>query len=445
MAELVDALVSNTNVFGRAGSTPALGTKPLKFERLFLWKFFLIFIHRMMKQIFSLLFICLSLLGFAQPVQENTFYFNLIDTKYNFNLAEDFYQVKIIQKSNKIEIKSGDFTYEILPIYGNLSLKGQSLACSYTETFTNHCNFLITRKAPYIEEEMKFGISNLLNDDFANIQFSPNHQIAFVMPQNPDDRFYILKAGKSNFGGRDISCFLYDGCTPNWVLSEKGIVRRDSLLKDYSIEINQKLKDLAAEKLKLFLPNGLDTIMVDLVCATSQCSNPVGMINCQLTADTSCKTAIFEYRFKRFKNNYDQKIIINAQYPDYAWFTYDAYNSISLSLRDKTMLSRTEVLAKLIEDNFITITEEPLLSNLGLLPQFVKQKPIIINGLVEINPSSEVIFDYSSPEDFPMLGYSFTNEEYSKSGEVLVYQYWISARNGEVFRKTTYSYNLRDE
>ena len=26
MAELVDALVSNTNVFGRAGSTPALGT-----------------------------------------------------------------------------------------------------------------------------------------------------------------------------------------------------------------------------------------------------------------------------------------------------------------------------------------------------------------------------------------------------------------------------------
>ena len=27
MAELVDALVSNTNAFGRAGSTPALGTK----------------------------------------------------------------------------------------------------------------------------------------------------------------------------------------------------------------------------------------------------------------------------------------------------------------------------------------------------------------------------------------------------------------------------------
>ncbi len=26
MAELVDALVSNTNAFGRAGSTPALGT-----------------------------------------------------------------------------------------------------------------------------------------------------------------------------------------------------------------------------------------------------------------------------------------------------------------------------------------------------------------------------------------------------------------------------------
>ena len=27
VAELVDALVSNTNAFGRAGSTPALGTK----------------------------------------------------------------------------------------------------------------------------------------------------------------------------------------------------------------------------------------------------------------------------------------------------------------------------------------------------------------------------------------------------------------------------------
>ncbi len=27
VAELVDALVSNTNVFGRAGSSPALGTK----------------------------------------------------------------------------------------------------------------------------------------------------------------------------------------------------------------------------------------------------------------------------------------------------------------------------------------------------------------------------------------------------------------------------------
>lgn len=27
MAESVDALVSNTNAFGRAGSTPALGTK----------------------------------------------------------------------------------------------------------------------------------------------------------------------------------------------------------------------------------------------------------------------------------------------------------------------------------------------------------------------------------------------------------------------------------
>ena len=27
LAELVDALVSNTNIFGCAGSTPALGTK----------------------------------------------------------------------------------------------------------------------------------------------------------------------------------------------------------------------------------------------------------------------------------------------------------------------------------------------------------------------------------------------------------------------------------
>lgn len=30
VAELVDALVSNTNAFGRAGSTPALGTKSMK-------------------------------------------------------------------------------------------------------------------------------------------------------------------------------------------------------------------------------------------------------------------------------------------------------------------------------------------------------------------------------------------------------------------------------
>lgn len=36
VAELVDALVSNTNAFGRAGSTPALGT-----ERLTeMWVFF---------------------------------------------------------------------------------------------------------------------------------------------------------------------------------------------------------------------------------------------------------------------------------------------------------------------------------------------------------------------------------------------------------------------
>ena len=31
VAELVDALVSNTNAFGRAGSTPALGTKSEEF------------------------------------------------------------------------------------------------------------------------------------------------------------------------------------------------------------------------------------------------------------------------------------------------------------------------------------------------------------------------------------------------------------------------------
>ena len=38
MAESVDALVSNTNVFGRAGSTPALGTENpfrCKFEGIF--------------------------------------------------------------------------------------------------------------------------------------------------------------------------------------------------------------------------------------------------------------------------------------------------------------------------------------------------------------------------------------------------------------------------
>jgi hypothetical protein len=34
MAESVDALVSNTNNFGCAGSTPALGTKPLRKKRL---------------------------------------------------------------------------------------------------------------------------------------------------------------------------------------------------------------------------------------------------------------------------------------------------------------------------------------------------------------------------------------------------------------------------
>ncbi len=41
MAELVDALVSNTNVFGRAGSTPALGT----LQKLFLIRksFFCVF------------------------------------------------------------------------------------------------------------------------------------------------------------------------------------------------------------------------------------------------------------------------------------------------------------------------------------------------------------------------------------------------------------------
>lgn len=89
--------------------------------------------------------------------------------------------------------------------------------------------------------------------------------------------------------------------------------------------------------------------------------------------------------------------------------------------------------------------DESALSYLALLPRFVKQKPIIINGFLEINPSSEVIFDYSVAEDFPMLGYSFTTEEMSKNGNVLVYQYWINGRNGEVFRKTTFIYNLMDE
>jgi hypothetical protein len=32
LAELVDALVSNTNIFGCAGSTPALGTKRLEID-----------------------------------------------------------------------------------------------------------------------------------------------------------------------------------------------------------------------------------------------------------------------------------------------------------------------------------------------------------------------------------------------------------------------------
>jgi hypothetical protein len=400
-----------------------------------------------MKQIFFLLFVCFGLLGVVQPVQENTFYFNLVDTKYNFNLAEDFYQVKIIQKNNKIEIKSGDFTYEILPIYGKLKLQEHTLACSYTETFTNHCNFLIKRKAPFGEEEMKFGISNLLDNDFSKIQFFPTRQQAFVIPKNPDNRFYELKVGKSDFGGRNVTCFLYEGCTPNWVLSEKGKERRDSLLKDYSIEINQKLKDLAAEKLKLFLPNGLDSLMVKLVCANSKCLNPVSMVNCQLTADTSCKTAVFEYRFNGFNNHYDQKILITTQYPDEAWFTYPAYENISLSYRDTSILSRAEVSNLLLKNDSLNdvFLDESALSYLALLPRFVKQKPIIINGFLEINPSSEVIFDYSVAEDFPMLGYSFTTEEMSKNGNVLVYQYWINGRNGEVFRKTTFIYNLMDE
>ena len=33
MAELVDALVSNTNVFGRAGSIPALGTSVVSTQK----------------------------------------------------------------------------------------------------------------------------------------------------------------------------------------------------------------------------------------------------------------------------------------------------------------------------------------------------------------------------------------------------------------------------
>ena len=380
-------------------------------------------------------------------MQENTFYFNLVDTKYNFNLAEDFFQVKIIQKRDKIEIKSGEFSYEILPIYGELKLNGQSLACSYTETFTNHCNFIIKRDSPYGDEEMKFGISNLLDNDFSTIQFFPTRQQAFVLPKNPDNRFYELRVGKSDFGGRNVTCILFEGCTPNWALSEKGIIRRDALLKDYSIEINQKLKTLAADKLKQFLPNGLDSVMVNLFCANSKCSNPASMVNCQLTADTSCQTAVFEYQFNEFNNHYDQKILITTQYPDEAWFTYPAHENISLSLRDTVILSRSEVSKLLLsKDSPIEIFfDESALSYLALLPRFVEQKPININGLLELNPSSEVIFDYSTPEDFPMLGYSFTNEEADENGNIKVFQYWISARSGEVFRKTTYSYNLMDE
>ena len=42
MAELVDALVSNTNVLGRAGSTPALGTSVASTQErsAFSWPFF---------------------------------------------------------------------------------------------------------------------------------------------------------------------------------------------------------------------------------------------------------------------------------------------------------------------------------------------------------------------------------------------------------------------
>ena len=37
LAELVDALVSNTNIFGCAGSTPALGTKAFSNEMAFFY------------------------------------------------------------------------------------------------------------------------------------------------------------------------------------------------------------------------------------------------------------------------------------------------------------------------------------------------------------------------------------------------------------------------
>ncbi len=42
MAELVDALVSNTNNFGCAGSTPALGTEAVELAELLISSLFLL-------------------------------------------------------------------------------------------------------------------------------------------------------------------------------------------------------------------------------------------------------------------------------------------------------------------------------------------------------------------------------------------------------------------
>lgn len=190
--------------------------------------------------------------------------------------------------------------------------------------------------------------------------------------------------------------------------------------------------------------------MVKKGCKTSRCTHPVGMVNCQLAADTSCKEALFEYRFQGFEGPNDQKVIIQVKYPDYAWFTYAAYDDISFSYRDTVILSRDSVCKKLLDDDKANkapvFTEKTQLSPLGLLNAVPKHEPPLhVNGFFEINPISKVLFDHSKPRDFPMLGYFYSTEEYQRNGETRVVQYWVNARNGEVIRKTTYSYSLIDE